>query len=303
MPVKKGIPERVKRKKLDDLFSIEEDMAQIQEIPLKDLHGFRDHPFKVLDDERMEQMIESIRENGIIHPGLARPRDAGGYELISGHRRKHAAEIAGLETMPLVIKELTDDEAIIVMVDANLQREEILPSEKAFAYKMKLEAIDRRLGRPKEGQVVPEYLGMKSTEIVAEGTGESYKQIQRYIRLTELIPDLLELADLKRLKLNPAVELSYLSEDEQKALLDEMEAEDIIPSLYQAKQIKRLSNDGMCTKEAIHAILVVAPEKDRRVTIKQEKIKKFFSADMSDKEIEDTIYRVLEEWYLSQKGA
>ncbi len=157
------------------------------EIPLKDLHGFRDHPFKVPDDERMEQMIESIRENGIIHPGLARPRDTGGYELISGHRRKHAAEIAGLETMPLVIKELTDDEAIIVMVDANLQREEILPSEKAFAYKMKLEAIKRQGKRTDltSGQVVQKL--KLSAEEVAEGTGESYKQIQRYIRLTELM--------------------------------------------------------------------------------------------------------------------
>ena len=303
MPVKKGIPERVKHKKLDSLFCIEEeDGAQVQEIALKELHGFRGHPFKVLDDEKMELMIESVRENGIIHPGLARPRDSGGYELISGHRRKHAAESAGLETMPVVIKELTDDEAIIVMVDANLQREEILPSEKAFAYKMKLEALKHQ---GITGDSTSRQVGEKSwsVSLVSKECSDSERQIQRYIRLTELIPDLLELTDLKKLKLNPAVELSYLNEEEQKALLEEMEAEDIIPSLYQAKQIKRLSNDGMCTKEAIHAILVVAPEKDRRVTIKQEKIKKFFSADMSDKEIEDTIYSVLEEWYLSQKGA
>jgi len=245
MPAKKGLPERSKPKKLCNLFDIDEDAGQVVEVELSELHGFRNHPFKVLDDEKMEQMIESVRENGIIHPGLARPRDQGGYELISGHRRKHAAEAAGLETMPMVIRDLTDDEAIVVMVDANLQREEIQPSEKAFAYKMKLEAIDRKMGRPKKGQVVPEFQGMKSTEIVAEGTGESYKQIQRYIRLTELIPDLLDMTDQKKLKLNPAVELSYITEDEQKALLEEIREGSPIPSLYQAKQIKRLQPQGM----------------------------------------------------------
>ena len=296
MPSKKTLPERKKLKPMDDLFGIEETSGQVIEVPLKELQPFRDHPFKVLDDEKMQQMIESVKENGVIVPGLARELDGGGYELVSGHRRKHAAEAAGLDTMPVIIKELTDDEAVVAMVDANLQREEILPSEKAFAYKMKLEAIDRVKGRPKKGQVVPEFHGMKTTEIVAEGTGESYKQIQRYIRLTELLPELLDLTDRKRLKFNPAVELSYLTHEEQAILLEEMEGQDTVPSLYQAQQIKRLSSEGMCTKEAIHAILAVAPIKDRSVTIKEEKIMQFFSSDMSNEEIEKIIYRLLEEW-------
>ena len=296
MPSKKTLPERKKLKPMDDLFGIEETSGQVTEVPLKELQPFRDHPFKVLDDEKMQQMIESVKENGVIVPGLARELDGGGYELVSGHRRKHAAEAAGLDTMPVIIKELTDDEAVVAMVDANLQREEILPSEKAFAYKMKLEAIDRVKGRPKKGQVVPEFHGMKTTEIVAEGTGESYKQIQRYIRLTELLPELLDLTDRKRLKFNPAVELSYLTHEEQAILLEEMEGQDTVPSLYQAQQIKRLSSEGMCTKEAIHAILAVAPIKDRSVTIKEEKIMQFFSSDMSNEEIEKIIYRLLEEW-------
>lgn len=297
MPVKKKLPDRVKPKKLDSLFGLDEVMTgQIENIALDELHAFKDHPFKVLDDEKMKQMVESIRENGIIVPGLARPKEDGGYELVSGHRRKHAAEVAGLETMPVIIKELTDDEAVVAMVDANLQREEILPSEKAFAYKMKLEAIGRVKGRPKRGQLVPDYQGMKSTEIIAEGTGESYKQIQRYIRLTELLPELLELTDRKKLKFNPAVELSYLQREEQRLLLEVMEEQQTVPSLYQAQQIKRLSSEGMCAKEAIHAILTVTPIKDRSVTIKEEKIMQFFSSDMSNEEIERIIYRLLEQW-------
>ena len=296
MPAKKGIPERKKLKPMDDLFGLDEETGQIIEVPLEELYPFKNHPFKVLDDEKMQQMIESVKENGIIVPGLVREREGGGYELVSGHRRKHAAEIAGLETMPVIVKELSDDEAVVAMVDANLQREEILPSEKAFAFKMKLEAIKHQGKRTDltSGQVVSKY--KRSTEEIAEGTGESYKQIQRYIRLTELLPELLELADRKKLKFNPAVELSYLKQEEQKILLEEMNEQETAPSLYQAQQIKRLSNDGMCTKEAIHAILVVAPIKDRSVTIKEEKIMQYFSSDTSSEEIERIIYRLLEEW-------
>ena len=297
MPAKKILPERKKLKPMEDLFGIEERSGQVIEVPLEELFPFENHPFKVLDDEKMHQMVESIKENGVIVPGLVRERDSGGYELVSGHRRKHAAEIAGLATMPVIVKELSDDEAVVAMVDANLQREEILPSEKAFAYKMKLDAIERVKGRPKkEGQVVPDYQGKKTTEIVAEGTGDSYKQVQRYIRLTELLPELLELTDMKKMKFNPAVELSYLKQEEQRILLEEMEEQETVPSLYQAQQIKRLSSEGMCTKEAIHAILVVAPIKDRSVTIKEEKIMQYFPSDTSSEEIERTIYRLLEEW-------
>jgi len=296
MPVKKKLPDRVKPKKLDSLFGLDEVMTgQIENVALDELHAFKDHPFKVLDDEKMKQMVESIRENGIIVPGLARPKEDGGYELVSGHRRKHAAEVAGLETMPVIIKELTDDEAVVAMVDANLQREEILPSEKAFAYKMKLEALSHqgRIGSETSRQVVDK---LKSADVIGKDTGDSGRQVQRYIRLTELMPELLDLTDRKKLKFNPAVELSYLKKEEQTILLEEMEEQDTIPSLYQAQQIKRLSSEGMCTKEAIHAILTVTPIKDRSVTIKEEKIMQFFSSDMSNEEIERTIYRLLEQW-------
>ena len=296
MPAKKTLPERKKLKPMDDLFGIEEEAGQVVEVPLKELFPFKDHPYKVLDDEKMEQLADSVKENGIIVPGLAREREGGGYELISGHRRKHAAEIAGLETMPVIIRELSDDESIIAMVDANLQREEILPSEKAFSYKMKLEALKRQ-GRRTDltsGQVVQK--SKTSVEEVADGTGDSYKQVQRYIRLTELIPELLDLTDRKKLKFNPAVELSYLSKEEQLILLEEMQDLQTVPSLYQAQQIKRLSGDGMCTKEAIHAVMAAVPVKDRSITIKEEKIMQFFSSDMSNEEIEKTIYRLLERW-------
>lgn len=270
MPVNRKLPERAKPKKLDSLFGIEEDMGgQVTEVVLSDLHDFKNHPFKVLEDEKMQQMVESVRENGIIVPGLARPLEKGGYELVSGHRRKHAAEIAGLRTMPVIIKELTDDEAVIAMVDANLQREEILPSEKAFAYKMKMEAVKRKAGRPSKENSCQVGTNFRADEAMAENSNDSARTIQRYIRLTELLPDLLELADIKRLKFNPAVELSYLNKEEQKNLLYEMEAEDTVPSLSQAQQIKRLSQEHKCTKEAIHAILTVAQVKIRSVTLRE----------------------------------
>ena len=295
MPAKKTLPERKKLKPMDDLFGLDEESGQIIEVKLSELYPFRNHPFKVLDDEKMQQMVESIKENGVIVPGLVRERDGGGYELVSGHRRKHAAEIAGLETMPVIVKELTDDEAVVAMVDANLQREEILPSEKAFAYKMKLDALSHQ---GKMDTTASRQLGEKSWSIsqVSKESNESERQIQRYIRLTELLPELLDLTDRKKLKFNPAVELSYLKQEEQRILLEEMNEQETVPSLYQAQLIKRLSSDGMCTKEAIHAILVVAPIKDRSVTIKEEKIMQFFSSDTSNEEIEKIIYQLLEEW-------
>lgn len=292
MAAKKTLPDRVQLKNLDSLFGIDqEQVGQVLEVPIEELFPFQNHPFKVLDDEKMQQTIDSVRENGVLVPIMVRNRPEGGYEIVSGHRRRHAAEIVGLETVPVIIRDLTDDEAVIAMVDANLQREEILPSEKAFAYKMKLEAVARVKGRPKkEGQVVPNYQGMKSTEIVAEGTGESYKQIQRYIRLTELLPELLAMVDAKKIKFNPAVEISYLSPNEQYLLLEVMKEDEVVPSLSQAQQIKKLSQDKACTKEALHALLVVAGIKERNIVIKHEVIMQYFPADVSDAEIESLIY-------------
>ena len=304
MAAKRTLPDRVQLKGLDSLFGIDQEQTgQVLDVPIGELFPFQNHPFKVLDDEKMAQTVESVRENGILVPIMVRNRPEGGYEVISGHRRKHAAEIVGLKTVPVIIRDLTDDEAVIAMVDANLQREEILPSEKAFAFKMKLQAVSRVKGRPKkEGQVVPNFQGMKSTEVVAEGTGESYKQIQRYIRLTELLPDLLDMVDNKKIKFNPAVELSYITPNEQFLLLEVMKEDDVVPSLSQAQQIKKLSQEKRCTKEAIHALLAVANIKERNVVIKHEIIMQYFPADVSDAEVESLIVRLLSEYRKKHGG-
>jgi ParB family chromosome partitioning protein len=304
MAAKKTLPDRIQLKGLDSLFGIDQEQTgQVLDVPIRELFPFQNHPFKVLDDEKMAQTVESVRENGILVPIMVRNRPEGGYEVISGHRRKHAAEIVGLETVPVIIRDLTDDEAVIAMVDANLQREEILPSEKAFAFKMKLQAVSRVKGRPKkEGQVVPNFQGMKSTEVVAEGTGESYKQIQRYIRLTELLPDLLEMVDNKKIKFNPAVELSYITPNEQYLLLEVMKEDDVVPSLSQAQQIKKLSQEKRCTKEALHALLAVASIKERNVVIKHEIIMQYFPAEASDAEIESLIVRLLDDYRKKHGG-
>lgn len=304
MAAKRTLPDRVQLKGLDSLFGIDQEQTgQVLDVPIGELFPFQNHPFKVLDDEKMAQTVESVRENGILVPIMVRNRPEGGYEVISGHRRRHAAEIVGLKTVPVIIRDLTDDEAVIAMVDANLQREEILPSEKAFAFKMKLQAVSRVKGRPKkEGQVVPNFQGMKSTEVVAEGTGESYKQIQRYIRLTELLPDLLDMVDNKKIKFNPAVELSYITPNEQFLLLEVMKEDDVVPSLSQAQQIKKLSQEKRCTKEAIHALLAVANIKERNVVIKHEIIMQYFPADVSDAEVESLIVRLLSEYRKKHGG-
>ena len=216
-------------KGLDDLFSTEENRQeeqreQVQQIPIEELFPFKNHPFKVLDDESMQRTVESVEQYGVLSPLIARPRPEGGYEIISGHRRQHAAQLAGLDTLPVIVRQMDDDAAVLLMVDSNLQRENILPSERAFAYKMKLEAIERTVGRPKNvGHVVPDYFGKRSTEVVAEGTGESYKQVQRFIRLTNLIPELLDMVDEKKIAFNPAVELSYLDEAQQRDFSEAME--------------------------------------------------------------------------------
>lgn len=305
MAAKKPLPDRVKLKNLDSLFGIDQEQTgQVLEVPIGELFPFQNHPFKVLDDEKMAQTVESVRENGILVPIMVRNRLEGGYEVISGHRRRHAAEIVGLETVPIIIRDLTDDEAVITMVDANLQREEILPSEKAFAYKMKLEAIKRqnKAGRPEANNSRQVGENLWSVNQLSEGNTESARTIQRYIRLTELLSDLLAMVDSKKIKFNPAVELSYLTPNEQYVLLEVMKEDEVVPSLSQAQQIKKLSQDKACTKEAIHALLAVAGIKERNVVIKHEVIMQYFPADVSDAEIESLIVRLLDDYRKKHGG-
>lgn len=303
MAAKKQLPDRVQLKTLDSLFGIDEEQTgQIMEVPISELFSFQNHPFKVLDDEKMAQTVESIRENGILVPIMVRSRQEGGYEVISGHRRRHAAEIVGLETVPVIIRELTDDEAVIAMVDANLQREEILPSEKAYAYKMKLEALKHKAGRPSKENSCQVGTNFRADEAMAETANESARTIQRYIRLTELLPELMEMVDCKKIKLNPAVEISYLSPNEQYLLIQVIDEDGIFPSLSQAQQIKKLSQDKACTKEAIHALLSVAGIKERNVVIKHEVIMQYFPADVSDAEVESLIVRLLDEYRKKHGG-
>ena len=250
----------------------------------------------------MAQTVESVRENGILVPIMVRNRPEGGYEVISGHRRKHAAEIVGLERVPIIIRELTDDEAVIAMVDANLQREEILPSEKAFAYKMKIEAMKHKAGRPSKENLRQVGTNYRADEAMAEGTNDSARTIQRYIRLTELLPDLLEMVDKKKIKFNPAVELSYLTPEEQVLLLEVMKEDEVVPSLSQAQKIKKLSQEKKCTKESIHTVLKVVGINERNVVIKHEIIMQYFSSDTSDAEIESLIVRLLEEHRRKHEG-
>ena len=237
----------------DDIFGPEESYERVQEIPLEELHPFKNHPFKVIDDEAMLRTVESVARYGVLAPAIARPRVEGGYELVAGHRRHHASELAGKDTMPVIVRELDDDAAVILMVDSNLQRERILPSERAFAYKMKMDAIRHQGSRSDltSGQVVQK----SSLEQIAEGTGESYKQVQRYIRLTELIPELLKMVDEGIIKFNPAVELSFLKKEEQENFIEAMDYSQNTPSLSQAQRLKKLSQDGKCTLEAMCAVM------------------------------------------------
>lgn len=290
-------------KSVDDIFQTEENRAdaqreRVQEIPLDQLKPFKNHPFKVRDDQRMLDTVDSIREYGVLVPAIARPDPEGGYELISGHRRKRGCEMAGLQTMPVIIRDLDDDAAVLVMVDSNIQREELLPSERAFAYKMKLDAIERVKGRPKKvGQVVPDFQGKRSTEIVADGTGESYKQVQRYIRLTELIPELLDMVDERKLAFNPAVEVSYLKRDEQRMLLEAMDAEQTTPSLSQAQRLKKFSQEGRLTEEAMSAIMSEEKKSDMdKVTLRSDTLRRYFPKSYTPKQMEQTIIKLLDVW-------
>ena len=300
---KKGI--NISLKGYDDIFSTEETrtdekLEKVQNIPLSELHPFKNHPFKVIDDESMLRTVESVAQYGVLATAIARPREEGGYELISGHRRHHASELAGRETMPVIVRNLDDDAATILMVDSNLQRETILPSERAFAYRMKKEAVERTLGRPNKnvGQVVPDYFGKRTTEIIGEGTGESYKQVQRYIRLTELIPELLSMVDEKKISFNPAVELSYLTKEEQQDFLEAMDMEQNTPSLSQAQRLKKLSQEGNCTLEAMAEIMAeVKKDELDKVTIKNDVLKKYFPKSYTPKQMQDIIIKLLEGWH------
>ena len=266
-------------------------------IPLRELHDFKNHPFKVVDDKRMMSLVESIKSDGVLVPGIVRPRDGEeGYEIISGHRRKHACELAGILTMPVIIKKMDDDQAVLEMIRANLQREEVLPSEKAFSFKMELEVLKRKAGRPSKENSCQVDTNFRADEELAKNYSESASTIQRYIRLTQLDTGLLDMVDEKKIKFNPAVELSYLKHQEQKILLEEMEENNVVPSLNQAQQLKKLSQDNAITKESVHAILVVAISKERKITLKQEIIYRYFNPDTSDDEIESIICGLLDEW-------
>lgn len=282
----------------DDIFSTDEsrNVEKIQQISISELHHFKDHPFKVPDDEAMQRTVESVAQFGVLAPLIARPREEGGYEIISGHRRQHAAELAGLKTLPVIVRNMDDDQAVIQMVDSNLQREHILPSERAFAYKMKLEAIKRTAGRPSKN-VSQIGTQKRSDQIMAEEMGESRNQIQRFIRFTNLIPELLDLVDQKKISFNPAVELSYLADSEQQDFLEAMQDTQNAPSLSQAQRIKKLSQEGQCSYEAIFDIMGEEKKAEMdRVTIKNDVLRKYFPKSYTPKQVEDTILKLLEKW-------
>ena len=299
----KSSAKKISLTSVDDLFSTEESRVdeqreKIAEIPLSELHPFKDHPFKVIDNEAMFDTAESIKQYGVLVPAIARPREDGGYELVSGHRRKRACELAGLETMPVIIRNLDDDAATIIMVDSNLQRENILPSERAFAFKLKLEAIKRQGSRT---DLTSSQVGTKlnrADEIVAEQAGSSRNQVQRYIRLTELIPELLSMVDEKKIAFNPAVELSYLKSEEQLLLIDAMDTEQATPSLSQAQRLKKFSAEGNCTLEAMCAIMSEEKKGEPdKVTLTGDKIKKYFPKNYTPQQMEATIIKLLEGWH------
>lgn len=272
------------------------DEYEINNVPLTDLHTFKNHPFKVIDDEKMDELVESIKKNGVLTPGIVRADIDGGYEIISGHRRKRACELAGLTEMPVVIKHLNDDEAVIAMVDSNSQREEILPSEKAFAYKMRFEAMSHQ-GKKQE-DLTSTQVGWKSETAaqIGEELGDSKNQVRRYIRLTELEQPLLDLVDCKKLKFNPAVELSYLTQKQQETLIKVMDEEKAVPSLAQAQRLKRMSQEKTYTKESVRSLLSKPSIQARRVIIDESVIMRYFTPDTSDEYIQKLICSLLDEW-------
>lgn len=294
----KSSARNIELKSVDDLFATEESRAdaqreKVQEIPLGELHPFRNHPFKVKDDAAMQDTVDSVREYGVLVPAIARPDPDGGYELIAGHRRHHASELAGKETMPVIVRDLDDDAATIIMVDSNLQREELLPSERAFAYKMKLEALKH------QGKKTLDQLGPKwSTQEIGKAGNDSMSQVKRFIRLTELIPTLLDMVDERKIAFNPAVELSYLKKEEQTLLLEAMDSEQTTPSLSQAQRLKKFSQQKMLSLDVMRAVMSEEKKTDLdRVTLKNETLRKYFPKSYTPKQMEDTIIKLLEGWY------
>ena len=298
----KSSAQKMQLASLDDLFSTQasRDEAQrekVQEIPLEELHPFAHHPFKVLDDDRMKDTADSIREYGVLVPAIARPRPDGGYELIAGHRRKRGCELAGLKTMPVIVRELDDDAATIMMIDSNIQRENILPSERAFAYQMKLEALKHQ-GLRSDLTSVQVGQKLNARAAIAKAAGESAVQVQRFIRLTNLIPALLDMVDSKKIAFNPAVELSYLTQDEQAKLVDTMESEQATPSLSQAQRLKKFSQEGKLTEESMLAIMSEEKKPEiGKVTLGTDTLRKYFPTNWTPKQMEDQILKLLNNWY------
>ena len=299
----------VSLKGADDIFSTEESRQeqqreQVQQIPIGELFPFKNHPFKVLDDESMQRTVESVEQYGVLSPLIARPRPEGGYEIISGHRRQHAAQLAGLETLPVIVRNMDDDAAVLLMVDSNLQRENILPSERAFAYKMKLEAMKHQAGRPTQDNYsqVGNNFGTLSSEEMAEELGTSKNQIFRYIRLTNLVPELLDMVDEKKIAFNPAVELSYLDESQQRDFLEAMNDTQNAPSLSQAQRLKKLAQEGHFSYDVAFAVMG-EEKKDEldKVVIKNDTLRKYFPRSFTPKQMEDTIIKLLDQWQRKQQ--
>ena len=299
----------VSLKGADDIFSTEESRQeqqreQVQQIPIGELFPFKDHPFKVLDDESMQRTVESVEQYGVLSPLIARPRPEGGYEIISGHRRQHAAQLAGLNTLPVIVRNMDDDAAVLLMVDSNLQRENILPSERAFAYKMKLEALKNQGARSDLtcGQFGHKLIGAKARDIVADESGDNARNVQRFIRLTSLIPELLDMVDEKKIAFNPAVELSYLDESQQRDFLEAMNDTQNAPSLSQAQRLKRLAQEGHFSYDVAFAVMG-EEKKDEldKVVIKNDTLRKYFPRSFTPKQMEDTIIKLLEQWQRKQQ--
>lgn len=290
---------------LDDLFSTEESRAEescekVVRIPLAELHPFPNHPFHVRDDEAMQNTVDSIKEYGVLTPGIVRPREDGGYEIVAGHRRKHGSELAGLSDMPCIVREMDDDTATILMVDSNIQREDILPSERAQAYKMKAEALNRKMGRPakeNEGQAVSTFRGKKTSEIIGEQVGENYKQVERYMRLTELQPELQQMVDDKKIAMTPAVELSYLKPEEQQMLLTAIDSEQATPSLSQAQRMKKLSQAGKLNDDTMLDIMMEQKKPEKcDLTFSGDVLRKYFPRSYTPQRMQETIIKLLEAW-------
>ena len=305
MPIDNG---NLALKGLDDLFSTEENRQeeqreQVQQIPIDALHPFTNHPFKVLDDEAMTRTVESIAQYGVLAPLIARPRpDGDGYEIISGHRRQYAAKLAGLETLPVIVRNMDDDAAVILMVDSNLQREHILPSERALAYKMKLDAMRRTSGRPSKENPRQLVGNFETADVIGKESGESGRQVQRFIRLTNLIPELLDMVDEKKISFNPAVELSYLDESQQRDFLEAMQDTQNAPSLSQAQQLKRMAQQGEFSYEKAFDVMGQEKKSEKdTVTIKNETLRKYFPRSYTPKQMEEKIIQLLDAWQKKQQ--